>query len=255
MTALDTAAPSARALRAQYRQAEGGSGRLRLLEAVARACAEEAASKPALQRAIIEAVRFLHADSGLVLALEDGGLTVMASTGQALPVGARLPLGGVLGSVLRSPSQLGLREQVESRLILQRGLTLSLELLLPMAVRGKVVGILGVLSAARLPLPTEEDLQCLRALATVIGMALPTTAPTHVRGPRREAAALLAQLTPREQQVFALLPRGCTNAEIAAELGIATGTAKIHVERILHKLGVSDRTQAAVRASECGLRG
>jgi DNA-binding NarL/FixJ family response regulator len=86
-------------------------------------------------------------------------------------------------------------------------------------------------------------------------MALPTTGPTRVRGPRREAAALLAQLTPREQQVFALLPRGCTNAEIAAELGIATGTAKIHVERILHKLGVSDRTQAAVRASECGLRG
>jgi len=50
------------------------------------------------------------------------------------------------------------------------------------------------------------------------------------------------------------MPRGLSNAEIAEQLGIATGTAKIHIERILRKLGVRDRTQAAVRATEWGLR-
>ena len=71
---------------------------------------------------------------------------------------------------------------------------------------------------------------------------------------RRDAAATIGRLTPREQQVLALLPRGLSNAEMAQELGIATGTVKIHVERILHKLGLRDRTQAAVRASEWGFR-
>ena len=59
-------------------------------------------------------------------------------------------------------------------------------------------------------------------------------------------------LTPRELQVFALLPRGLTNAAMADELGIAACTVKTHVERILQKLGLDDRTQAAVRAAECG---
>lgn len=59
-------------------------------------------------------------------------------------------------------------------------------------------------------------------------------------------------LTPREERVLNLLAHGHTNSQIAAYLGIATGTAKIHVERILGKLGVSDRTQAAVRAIHLG---
>jgi DNA-binding NarL/FixJ family response regulator len=50
-----------------------------------------------------------------------------------------------------------------------------------------------------------------------------------------------------------LLASGQTNQEIAQTLGISKGTAKVHVERIIRKLGVSDRTQAAVRAIELGL--
>lgn len=61
------------------------------------------------------------------------------------------------------------------------------------------------------------------------------------------------RLTPREMQVLELLTRGMTNREIARQLIISPGTVKVHVEHIIAKLGVSDRTQAAVRAVELGL--
>ncbi len=50
-----------------------------------------------------------------------------------------------------------------------------------------------------------------------------------------------------------LLAQGLTNREIARSLTVSASTIKIHVEHILAKLGVSDRTQAAVRAIELGL--
>jgi len=61
------------------------------------------------------------------------------------------------------------------------------------------------------------------------------------------------RLTPRENQVLQLLAQGMTNREIAGQLTVSVGTVKIHVEHIIAKLGVSDRTQAAVRAVESGL--
>jgi DNA-binding CsgD family transcriptional regulator len=53
-------------------------------------------------------------------------------------------------------------------------------------------------------------------------------------------------LTPREQQVLALLAEGLTNAQIAARLGISVNGAKYHVAEILAKLGLADRRQAAL---------
>jgi DNA-binding NarL/FixJ family response regulator len=60
------------------------------------------------------------------------------------------------------------------------------------------------------------------------------------------------RLSAREQEVLVELARGQTNREIAETLVITSNTVKIHVEHILAKLGVSDRTQAAVRAIELG---
>ena len=51
------------------------------------------------------------------------------------------------------------------------------------------------------------------------------------------------------------MPRGLTNAALARELGIAGGTVKVHIERILHKLDLRDRTQAAVYAVDHGFGG
>lgn len=62
-------------------------------------------------------------------------------------------------------------------------------------------------------------------------------------------AAQVDSLTEREQEVLLHVSEGKTNKEIARVLGISPATVKAHVERIISKLGVSDRTQAAVVAA------
>ncbi len=63
------------------------------------------------------------------------------------------------------------------------------------------------------------------------------------------------QLTPREREVLELIGRGLSNKRIARELGVAEKTVKTHVSHVLGKLGVSDRTQAALYAVRTGLVG
>ncbi len=60
-------------------------------------------------------------------------------------------------------------------------------------------------------------------------------------------------LTPREMELLSYLAFGKTNRQIAKELHLSLSTVKRHVENILPKLKVSDRTQAAVKAIEMGL--
>jgi DNA-binding NarL/FixJ family response regulator len=64
---------------------------------------------------------------------------------------------------------------------------------------------------------------------------------------------LVEPLSDRELEILRLLAGGNSNKEIAAALYIAEGTVKNHVTNILGKLGVHDRTQAALRAREMGL--
>ncbi len=65
--------------------------------------------------------------------------------------------------------------------------------------------------------------------------------------------AIIDKLTDREQTVFAQLAAGRSNREIAADLYLSEGTVKVHVGRILAKLGLRDRVQAVVLAYESGL--
>ncbi|MBX6724290.1 MAG: response regulator transcription factor, partial [Dactylosporangium sp.] len=68
-----------------------------------------------------------------------------------------------------------------------------------------------------------------------------------------DTAVDLSRLTPRERQVLAEVGRGRSNREIARALGVTEKTVKTHVSAILAKLGVQDRTQAALRAVRDGL--
>ncbi|RAM50922.1 MAG: DNA-binding response regulator [Hapalosiphonaceae cyanobacterium JJU2] len=60
-------------------------------------------------------------------------------------------------------------------------------------------------------------------------------------------------LTQREQEILSLIAQGKTNQEIAEALYITTGTVRVHVHAILHKLEVRDRTQAVIVAMQTGL--
>ena len=64
---------------------------------------------------------------------------------------------------------------------------------------------------------------------------------------------LVEPLSERELEIVALVANGASNKEIAAQLFIAEGTVKNHLTNILGKLGVRDRTQAALKAKELGL--
>lgn len=66
---------------------------------------------------------------------------------------------------------------------------------------------------------------------------------------------VFAPLTEREREILALLARGASNREISQTLYIASGTVKNHLSNIMGKLGVRDRTQAALKARELGLVG
>ena len=70
----------------------------------------------------------------------------------------------------------------------------------------------------------------------------------------QQATLITSKLTEREIEVLRLVARGLSNADIADQLFLSDGTVRNHVSAILAKLGVSDRTQAAVIAIQHGLR-
>jgi DNA-binding NarL/FixJ family response regulator len=105
--------------------------------------------------------------------------------------------------------------------------------------------------------PPEQLIAAIRTVAA--GDALLSPAITRrvisqfTRIPRPDRPPALAELSERELDVFRLIARGLSNAEIAQELYISETTVKTHVTHILQKLGLRDRVQAVVLAYQTGL--
>jgi two-component system nitrate/nitrite response regulator NarL len=64
-----------------------------------------------------------------------------------------------------------------------------------------------------------------------------------------------AGLTPREEEILALIAKGYSNKLIARELDLTVGTVKVHVKHVLKKLGLKTRVEAAVWAINSQVRG
>jgi DNA-binding NarL/FixJ family response regulator len=116
------------------------------------------------------------------------------------------------------------------------------------ALRGGAIGFL---------LKDTDPAELVRAIRSAHAGQSPLSPATATRvveelarGGRPRAAELL---TPRELEVLGLIARGQSNKRIALELGVAEKTVKTHVGHVLGKLGLSDRTQAALYAVREGL--
>ena len=110
--------------------------------------------------------------------------------------------------------------------------------------------------------PPVELIQAIRAAAAggaVISPATTRRLVDHLVAARlardREVPPEFAALTDRERQVLELIAHGCSNREIAGRLTISELTAKTHVSRVLTKLMVTSRVQAAALAYRTGLVG
>jgi DNA-binding NarL/FixJ family response regulator len=77
--------------------------------------------------------------------------------------------------------------------------------------------------------------------------------PPIARDRLAERTSLVVELTPREHEVLTCITRGHSNRDIAEELHIAEKTVRLHVSSVLDKMGVRDRTQAAIYAIQRGL--
>jgi DNA-binding NarL/FixJ family response regulator len=107
--------------------------------------------------------------------------------------------------------------------------------------------------------PAEQLVDGIRVIARGEALLAPSVTKRLIhefsRGAvaQQSAPAELEDLTPRELEVFKLMARGMSNAEIAAELVVSDTTVKTHVARVLMKLGLRDRVQAVVLAYESGV--
>lgn len=239
---------SARALRQSLKQTQANDTHLRLYLNLGQQLFEHGWNTNTASNLLHSLCTLLSAQHALLAIENSGKLVVSTQIGQTLPSGARIPMMGILAMMLKNPVNFALYENKNTQLW-THGDPQHHECLMPLALNHHGVGMIA-LSGKKLTL-NQTELDTLQAIAGLAALAI-----SQHQGPVRSEAdqTVLESLTPREREILALLPSGLSNNELGAKLGIAPGTAKIHVERVLSKLGVKDRTQAAVKAVELGYK-
>lgn len=235
-------------LRADYRAEASLDRPFRCLQA----CAELLRGDGPRSRAAVAETLRLHLGAAEVVWLRyhAGVLESLAASGSLVSAGVRYPLRTGLQPFLVWPCKPLVRQNPADNWLVHTA-NPGFEWLVPLALDGQVTGLLGVAGHAEQRPPGEADQRLLEVLSALL--AVPIAGPHTAVGADALAAGDLGRLTPREREILSLLPRGFSNARIADSLGIAPGTVKTHVERILNKLQLDDRAQAAARAVELGL--
>lgn len=240
---------SARELRHSVKKTQTNDAYLRLHLHLGQLLFEQGWNELTASTILTEMCTLFAAEHGLIAKEDSGKLTVISNRGRALPIGARIPMMGVLANMLKKPVRFSIQHGRTSGLWTHANASEQQECILPIASQQRSLGIIAL--AGKHIHPNHDDISNMHSIAGIVGLAMLQQQPIEHGNIDR---SVLDNLTPREREIFALLPMGLSNIELGEKLGIASGTAKIHVERILNKLNVKDRTQAAVKAVELGYK-
>lgn len=250
MTLENNDTESAFALRNAFKQSQSVLAQDRLFQKIGQTIFMQGWSEQTLQLCLEEIALFAGATHCMILQQHAGALKVVAQRGKTFPIGARIPMMGYLAQWLKPPILFDVHAiflpALWSMTSPDEQQSLHFQHL-PIAHRQQSAGLLALAS----PTPIKaEDVPHLNGVCGILGLALKTTQSQQ----NNVDDSILQKLTPREREVLALLPSGASNAILAEKLDIAPGTVKIHIERILSKLDLNDRTQAAVLAVEMGFK-
>ncbi len=245
-TTESTQAASARDLRQQMRSAADDSLATKLFASLSQSIYQTGWDQNASTRVLQQLCESLGAAHGLIALKTGNTLTVEASRGSYYPLASRIPLTGELATLLRSPCAFQCSQDAHSLWVSQPAGSLS-TFIVPVAYQQSALGIIGFAKSSTSLNQHQRD------LCQSVGGLLAMHWHQSANPVPAVDLSVLDRLTPREREVFALLPSGKSNAELGKLLGISGGTVKIHVERILNKLDLNDRTQAAVKAVTLGL--
>jgi PAS domain S-box-containing protein len=119
------------------------------------------------------------------------------------------------------------------------------------ALAGIEAGCAGVLDKSRAWVELVSAVRAAYHGETIISQEELQRVLSKVRG---DAAGGATKLTEREEQVLSCMRQGCSNAQVAEQLGVTANTVRNHVQRILYKLNVHSKLEAVVLTSSAGLR-
>ena len=193
------------------------------------------------------ALRHLQWEDGSLIGLKGQEWRVLASRGRALPANTCVTDDAALRAIEEIAGLPSVHWRAHGMPPTEQENAGGFDVFVPLRFNRRTMGVLMLTSTADAAAPSMAQLASLHTLGVMLAAAL--LAPPQ---PLTPCGGMIELLTPRERQVFALLPHGLTNIAIAKRLNIAPGTVKSHVERILHKLDFADRTQAAVHAARHG---